>query len=71
MIENFEDYLQLIFLAAQLPSVPRDLIFINLHKGFNQELCQEIREYKYHLMVGLYSCLSIIEEKPRGVGEAI
>lgn len=43
MIENFEDYLQLIFLAAQLPSVPRDLIFINLHKGFNQELCQEIR----------------------------
>lgn len=29
------------------------------------------KEYKYHLMVGLYSCLSIIEEKPHGVGEAI
>lgn len=59
MIKNFEDYLQLIFLAAQLPSVPRDLIFINLHKGFNQELCQEIRYirecskgHQYHLMVG-------------------
>lgn len=59
MIKNLEDYLQLIFLAAQLPSVLRDLISINLHKGFNQELCQEIRDirecskrHQYHLMVG-------------------
>lgn len=59
MINNFEDYLKLIFLAAQLPSVPRDLISINLHKGFNQELCQEVRyirecskRHQYHLMVG-------------------
>lgn len=58
---NFDDYLHLVSLAAQLPAV-----FVNLHREFNQELCLKIwvikecsKRHKYHLMVGPYPSIHV------------
>lgn len=40
---NFDGYLQLVFWAAQLQAILEYQLFVHIHRGFNQELCQEIR----------------------------